>query len=325
MTESIFQQYYEEHKRFYEPFEDRCETEDNVGMVDVIIPLLHTNELWRANLLSIYRNIPVRRLIIGNAGCSEQALKLLKEFPRVDIYDHVGYSLGYSIKKMIEEVNTEWFVYLHSDVFIPQHWFDKMASYQDQYDWFECYQKQTYLVEHLADYGPYKTRPGGGSHMGRKEAFLGAIGDIQDDYLYRTEDYAFIDRIQKNGYKYGVVNTYHYHQIMHRSDSKDREIVDIKLDVKLSKYEEKRTWEMQFWAVIKYFEPTSENLQRLAIFDAIDHLIALEEFNWAKIRPMIELRNPWVWHIQKYLYIRRPLQLIFKSCAKAGIAIYHKV
>jgi hypothetical protein len=38
--------------------------------VTVIIPIVHTNELWEENLKSIYREIPTAQLLIGDGGAS---------------------------------------------------------------------------------------------------------------------------------------------------------------------------------------------------------------------------------------------------------------
>ena len=59
MTESIFQRYYRPV-----PLVDRF-ARDPSDAVDVIIPIIHTNELWDTNLRSIYREVPVKRLLLG--------------------------------------------------------------------------------------------------------------------------------------------------------------------------------------------------------------------------------------------------------------------
>ena len=64
MPDSIFARYYA-IQEFVDRFLQRPE-----GAIDVIIPVLNTNELWEKNLIAIYREIPVKRLIIGNAGCT---------------------------------------------------------------------------------------------------------------------------------------------------------------------------------------------------------------------------------------------------------------
>jgi len=86
---SIFQEYFSD-----QAFIDRFQN-DNSNAVDVIIPVYHTNELWRANLISIYREVPVRRLLISDGGVIDNSLDVIKEFPRVEVFNHRNYkSLG---------------------------------------------------------------------------------------------------------------------------------------------------------------------------------------------------------------------------------------
>src|SRR5437762_5084073 len=114
-----FRQYFQDRE-----FIDRF-AHDAERAIDVVIPVLHTNELWRANLLSTYREIPVKRLLVGDGGCIDDTIEVARGFPRVHVFDHTSFnSLGYSIRKLIEEVRTDWFVYLHSDVYLPEGWFD---------------------------------------------------------------------------------------------------------------------------------------------------------------------------------------------------------
>lgn len=67
---SIFREYYAD-----KPFIDRFATEP-ARAVDVITPVIHTNELWQANLLSFYREVPVHKLLINatQSGIDSHAL-----------------------------------------------------------------------------------------------------------------------------------------------------------------------------------------------------------------------------------------------------------
>src|SRR5262249_10579960 len=138
MSDSIFGEYYSPHT-----FEDRL-AQNSAGAIDVIIPIIHTNELWRANLTSIFREIPVRRLLIADGGCKDDSIAIARSFPRVEVFDHREYrSLGFSLRKLIEAVESEWFAYLHSDVYLPPGWFEAMKAHQKEYDWFGCPQRIT--------------------------------------------------------------------------------------------------------------------------------------------------------------------------------------
>lgn len=119
----------------------------------MIIPVIHTNELWRGNLLSFYREIPIHTLFIGDGGCIDNSMEIVKEFPRVEVLDHRSYkSLGYSVRKLMEAVETEWFIYIHSDAYLPPGWFDVMCNHQREYDWFGCKMQHTVMAEYDLDY-----------------------------------------------------------------------------------------------------------------------------------------------------------------------------
>jgi hypothetical protein len=252
-TVSIFRKYYSE-----QAFEDRY-LADRENAVDVIIPIIHANELWENNLLSFYREIPINRLLIGDGGCCDGSIEIVKQYPRVVILDHKHFtSLGYSIRKLIEAVETEWFVYLHSDVYLPEDWFAAMKTHKNEYDWFGCPQQLTVMVEYpnvdkLGD----QERPYAGSQMGRKTAFLAGLNKIEDDYVYRQEDFVFADIIKKAGFKEGKIhNTFHYHQVMHKPSQWGREIKKVIVDVDWSNEEKIRASTMLIKGCIKYLDPS---------------------------------------------------------------------
>ncbi len=184
--------------------------------IDVIIPLINSNLLFERNLLSFYRELPINRLIIGDGGCTDNSIEIVKKFPRFKIIDQSKHqSLGYCIAELISFVETEWFVYVHSDVYLPKNWYEKMKSYKEKYDWYECNRRIVILIEYNTPDLEKKSRAYSGSQMGRTVAFRNIIPKISDDYLYRNEDIIFHELILAEGFKYGrVFNTFHYHQIM---------------------------------------------------------------------------------------------------------------
>jgi hypothetical protein len=247
---SIFERYYRA-----EPFVDRFQTQQDQA-VDVIIPIVHTNEFWCTNLRSIYREIPVNRLILGDGGCIDGSIDVAREFPRIEVLDHSTFtSLGYSIRHLIEAVETEWFVYLHSDVYLPEGWFAKMCSQRDNYDWFECNQRITVLADYMLEI-PNARRAFSGSQMGRKAALTKVMPQIEDDYLYRNEDIIIADLLRREGYRYGrVTDTFHFHQVMHKPSRWRRRLkrVDIHLDI--APDEDIRANETYVRGIVKYLKP----------------------------------------------------------------------
>jgi hypothetical protein len=249
--EFIFSRYYAK-----EAFVDRYANEPE-SAVDVIIPILATNELWEKNLISIYREVPVNRLLLGDAGCADETFVTARKFPRVHILDHTSYkSLGYSVRELIKTVETEWFIYLHSDVYLPDGWFDAMRAHQGEYDWFGCPMRITALVEYpLVN----RDRPYAGSQMGRKAAFMGGLDRIDDDYVYRQEDFVFARIVEDGNFRHGrVEDTFHYHQVMPRlygNDKRARKLRGMELDVEMGPDEELMTVETQVRGTIKYLRP----------------------------------------------------------------------
>src|SRR5258706_5096232 len=146
-----------------EPFVDRF-SNDAAGALDVIVPVMHANELWRKNLHSAYREIPINRLLISDGGSIDDSIAIVREYPRVTVLDHRHFvSLGYCLRKLVEAVETEWFVYLHSDVFLAPGWFEGMLVDKTRFDWFESNQHTVILAEMPHGY-----------ELGNPRPFLGA-------------------------------------------------------------------------------------------------------------------------------------------------------
>lgn len=293
-TKSIFREYFSE-----QPFVDRLSV-DAADAVDVIIPIIHTNELWRANLHSLYREIPIHRLLIGDGGCNDDSLDIVKTFPRVEIFDHRSFvSLGYSLRKLIEEVRTEWFIYVHSDVYLPPGWFNAMRAHQPSYDWFGCPQRLTVMVEYpLVDH----IRPYAGSQMGRRAAFGPGISRIDDDYVYRQEDFVLADIVRKAGYTEGrIEDTFHYHQLAHRPSPWSRKVKRVVLEVEETPEEEVRAAMTQARGIIKYLDPDPMLATWVRI--NVERLVALEKTTWKSFLEWVESTNA-AWIPQLDLEIR---------------------
>jgi hypothetical protein len=286
--QSIFARYYGA-----EPFVDRFQRQPEQA-VDVIIPIIHTNEFWRANLLSIYREIPVNRLILGDGGCIDGSIDVAREFPRVEVLNHRDFvSLGYSLRHLIEATSTEWFVYLHSDVYLPDGWFDCMSAQRGNFDWFECSQRITVLADYMLEMADAK-RAFSGSQMGRKAAFANVTPQIDDDYLYRNEDIIIADLLKREGFRYGRVgDAYHFHQVMHKPSRWRRRIKNVEIHLDLGKDEDIRASDTYVRGIVKYLDPEQTPQEVIdSLRYPIGRLINLKALNADQFRAWVGETNP---------------------------------
>ncbi|OGH12314.1 MAG: hypothetical protein A2857_04955 [Candidatus Levybacteria bacterium RIFCSPHIGHO2_01_FULL_36_15] len=305
---SIFSRYYLKTK-----FKDRFLLKEK-NSVDVIIPVVHTNELWKTNLYSFYREIPINRLLIGDGGCIDNSIDIVRKFPRVKIFDQKKYkTLGYSVKKLIENVSTEWFIYLHSDVYLPGGWFNAMKKHQKDFDWFGAPMINTVMVDYPDSNNFSKVRPFAGSQMGRKTAFEKGLKNIDDDYVYRQEDFVFSNLVEKAGFKHGRIDdTYHYHQTMFRQSRWMRKIKKVSLELEIDQKEEFRTHDMQVRGFIKYLDPNP--YFAAWITSELASLQELGKLNWEDFINWVKKTNPaWLPYLK---YWRIQLVKIWQSYTK---------
>ncbi|MBX9845837.1 MAG: glycosyltransferase family 2 protein [Xanthobacteraceae bacterium] len=295
-SEYIFSRYYSK-----EEFVDRFARGEDAA-VDIIIPVLSSNELWEKNLISIYREIPVNRLLLGDAGCADDTITTARKFPRVEVLDHRHFkSLGYSVRELIKAVETEWFIYLHSDVYLPDGWFDTMRKHQGEYDWFGCPMRITALIEYpLVN----RERPYAGSQMGRKSAFMGGIDRIDDDYVYRQEDFVFARIVEDGNFRHGKIeDTFHYHQLMPRlygNDDRARKFTGIEIGWEMSPEEELTTVETQVRGTIKYLRP--DRFQVLHLRTNLVRLHELRKVDLGELKEWTLRVNPeWLPYIPRRL------------------------
>jgi len=287
---------------------------DRTDAIDVIIPILHTNELWRHNLRTIYREIPVNRLLIGDGGCIDDSVKIAQEFPRVVVFDQSKYkSLGYCIRKLIEAVETDWFIYAHSDVSLPEGWFDTMKEYKGQYDWFGCPQQMTVMVEyrHVDPIRPYA-----GTQIGRKVAFDKGLPRIDDDFVYRQEDFVFAKIVKDAGFKEGrIEDTFHYHQTMQRPTPTGRKVKGVSMQIETSSREEVRTLNTQARGIVKYLDP--DIFQADAVVLNVDQLEKIGDTTWRTFLSWTKETNPkWVKPLRRARF--RRLKLRFREVLVAA-------
>ncbi|MEM2614343.1 MAG: glycosyltransferase [Nitrososphaerota archaeon] len=103
--------------------------------VDVVMPTLNSvsrvgENVFRLVLHSIYKWIPVNRLLVVDDGSRDGTLDILKDFDAV-ILRGSG-SLGKAREIGIRNVKTELFYFIDDDNLIPERFHEKMCQYIDE-------------------------------------------------------------------------------------------------------------------------------------------------------------------------------------------------
>lgn len=307
---SIYQQYYENTE-----FIDKFKEDKSVG-IDVIIPCYHTNELWKANLHSIYKEIPVSRLLISDGGCIDDSIEVVSKFPRVEVYDHRdSKTLGWCIAQLIKNVNSEHFIYLHSDVYLPEGWYTSMIKHKDKYDWYGCPMQITVMVDYHFD---MPGRPYAGSQIGKKEAFTKGLNNIDDDFIYRQEDFVFNKIVEDAGYKTGKVDgVHHYHQVMYRkTKGYDINVKSVIVNTKNSDTELNKASQSQIRGIVKYLDP----VERYVIKDFMEHaknMLNNKSITYRDFRSWIKETNPkWLKLFNLSFYLKLKIKNFLKTVLK---------
>jgi glycosyltransferase involved in cell wall biosynthesis len=101
--------------------------------VDVVIPTYNRGEFLRQCLDSVYQEVPVHEVIIVDGGSTDDTVEIAREYPRVQIFIRPDLNLGQARQFGIEQVGTEWFCFIDSDVVLRDGWFDEMWKFTDQY------------------------------------------------------------------------------------------------------------------------------------------------------------------------------------------------
>ena len=199
--------------KFYDKYDPELES------FDIVIPIKNTNAFFYENLCSIYRNIPVNRLLIGDAGCSDNSLEVLQSFPRVEVFDHRHFvTQGVCIKDLIMRVQTKHFFYLHADIFIQdQTCVDTLIDKRDQAEWIEGFRKHITINEAVPENYFGDERSYSGMQLGETSLLQKSVSDIVDGDLQRNEDIVIAELVKKNGGIFKKVKeSSHLHQIMNK-------------------------------------------------------------------------------------------------------------
>jgi len=100
--------------------------------IDVVVLTKNSQRMLRECLSSIYKNVPVNRLIVVDGYSTDNTLKIVEEFRQkygnVVVLKDRG-TRGSARLKGIRQVETEWFMFVDSDVILCDRWFTKAERF----------------------------------------------------------------------------------------------------------------------------------------------------------------------------------------------------
>jgi glycosyltransferase involved in cell wall biosynthesis len=96
--------------------------------IDVVVLTKNSEHILDKCLISIYENVPVKNLIIIDGFSTDQTLKIINKINlkhgNVTVLKVNG-SRARAREKGMQQVSTEWFMFVDSDVILSQDWFRK--------------------------------------------------------------------------------------------------------------------------------------------------------------------------------------------------------
>ncbi|MBN2602960.1 MAG: glycosyltransferase family 2 protein [Candidatus Thermoplasmatota archaeon] len=243
---------------------DRMIKEPSLEPVDVILPTLDAEPYLENCLDSLYREVPVNRVIVVDGGSKDKTIEIIKKYPRMEIHIRPDMrTTGKAYEFMLGRAATPWILFLDADITFPEGWYNDMIKHKKKYDFFGCKRIMRYEFFRVEPTSiDNSKRPMGAPWLAKKECFKNF--HVDDDYAWRMVDILAKQVAEKSGYTFGKIDTtYHFHNttenLMYESDKEKRgsrlifntpvvEITDIK------------NWEKRIentcMATVKYLDPS---------------------------------------------------------------------
>ncbi len=100
----------------------------DMEQVDVVVLTKNSEQVLEKCLNSVFRNVPVNRLIVVDGYSTDSTTKIIEKFKEkygnVVLIQDRG-TRGSARLKGIKEVETEWFMFVDSDVTLSDDWYNK--------------------------------------------------------------------------------------------------------------------------------------------------------------------------------------------------------
>jgi glycosyltransferase involved in cell wall biosynthesis len=235
-----------------------------MSLVDVAILTMNSERMLRECINSVYRNIPVKNLIVIDGCSTDNTANIVKEFQ--EKYGNVTFvqekgTRGTARQKAIQMVKSDWFMFVDSDVLLSKNWFaeaEKLVKDNVGAIWgIEIWsvlresKKLLWLFERVT-MKIFEKRGGTHDTLIRRKT----VEDIEIPYnLHTYEDGYIKDWIEKKGYK--VLGVYAPYCIHFRPDevwTTRKHIEFVVSDLKYAVHRPKLILSYGFYAAIVIFQ-----------------------------------------------------------------------
>ena len=235
-----------------------------MSLIDVAILTMNSGRMLRECINSVYKNIPVKNLIIIDGCSTDNTADIVKEFQ--EKYGNVTFiqekgTRGTARQKAIQIVKSDWFMFVDSDVLLSKNWFaeaQKLVKNNVGAIWgIEIWsvlresKKLLWLFERVT-MKIFEKRGGTHDTLIRRNT----VEDIEIPYNLHTYEDGFIkDWIEKKGYK--VLGVYEPYCIHFRPDevwTTRKHIEFVVSDLKYAVHRPKLILSYGFYAAIVIFQ-----------------------------------------------------------------------
>jgi glycosyltransferase involved in cell wall biosynthesis len=242
---------------------DRRMKEPDLEPVDILMVTLDAQAYLEKCLDTVYREIPVNKVIVVEGGSKDKTVEILNKYPRTEIHVRPDIrTTGKGYEFLLTCATTPWIVFMDADIGIPEGWYDEMSRYRDKYDFFGCKRIMHYEFYRVDTTSlDINKRPMGAPWLAKLDCLKNY--HVDDDYMWRATDMLLRQVVEKDGYRFGKVSTtYHYHHTtdnpMYESDKEKRGSRLVFAEPKMEILD-KANWEKRQddfrKAVIKYLDP----------------------------------------------------------------------
>ncbi len=194
--------------------------------IDVVMLTKNSERLLRQCLESVYKNVPVNRLIVVDGYSTDGTIEILKDFQErfgnVVLIKTRG-TRGSARQAAIKEARTDWFMFVDSDVILCNDWFRKTRQLMKKGDvgaiwgmeiWSVLQNSRLLNLFERVNMKIFQKRGGTHDLLVRRRAIEG----IRIPYYFHTYEDSYIKAwICKNGYR--IIPAYDPYCIHYRPEN----------------------------------------------------------------------------------------------------------